>query len=232
MAAAVVAVVFSIIQITDSQSGESTTVGIEHVSLAGLSATCCCSSRWCYLGRVAGRPRAATVAVTGQVALAALTVISNVRGEDPSFFAAVAVPANLLMFGGWVALAVALRRGGHLPRTLAVGLPLSWFLLFPGSSIGLGVSPPATTSPSGGCFSTASCRDRRSDREARLPRRPRPRCIEGPSRRQSKPGGSGRGRVAAVLDRPPHGWPDQDGGRPPPRWRSPSGRPVGLCRAK
>jgi hypothetical protein len=63
-----------------------------------------------------------------EAAMRSLTVVSNVRGEDPSFFAAVAAPSNLLILGGLIALAVALRRGGALPRLLAIGLPLSWVL--------------------------------------------------------------------------------------------------------
>lgn len=140
MGAGLAAGVIGVIQITDTQSSESTVVGVEHVSLAGLTATLLLLVPLVlYLGGVANRQRAATVAVTGQVALAALTVVSNVRGEDPSFFAAAAVPSNLLMFGGWIALGIALYRGGCVPKVLAAALPFSWILLFPGSVIGLAV---------------------------------------------------------------------------------------------
>jgi hypothetical protein len=129
MAAGVVTSVFGILSITDPQSGESTTVGIEHVILGGLTAALLLLIPVVlHLGRLAGRPRAAAAAVSGQAALAVLTVISNVRGEDPSFFAAVAGPSNLLILGGLIVLAVALKRGGALPGLLAIGLPLSWVL--------------------------------------------------------------------------------------------------------
>jgi hypothetical protein len=129
IAAGVVTSVFGMLSIADPQSGESTTVGFEHFILGGLTLTLVLLIPVVlHLGRLAGKPRAAVVAVTGQALLAALTVVSNVRGEDPSFFAAVAGPSNLLIVGGLIALAVGLRRGGALPRSLAIALPLSWIL--------------------------------------------------------------------------------------------------------
>jgi hypothetical protein len=129
LAAGVGACVFGIMSIADSQSGESTTVGIEHVILGGLTLLLVLLIPVVlHLGRLAGRPRAAAAAVTGQAALAALTVVSNVRGEDPSFFAAVAGPSNLLILGGFVLLAIGLKRNGVLPKSLAIALPVSWIL--------------------------------------------------------------------------------------------------------
>jgi hypothetical protein len=60
-----------IIELTHHQSSESTTVGIEHVSLGGF----CVSLLLLvpvilFLGRLAGRPRFAAASATGQVALA------------------------------------------------------------------------------------------------------------------------------------------------------------------
>ena len=125
-AAGVVTTIFGILSITDSQSSESTTVGIEHVILGGLTASLLLLVPVVlHIGRVVGRPRAARIAVTGQVALAVLTVISNVRGEDAAFFAAVAVPSNLMILGGFIALAVALRRSGTLSSALSIALPFS-----------------------------------------------------------------------------------------------------------
>jgi hypothetical protein len=130
MAAGVVAGVFGILSIADPQSGESTTVGIEHVILGGLTLELLVLiPAVLYFGRLAGRPRAAAVAVAGQAALAALTVVSNVRGEDPSFFAAVAGPSNLLILGGFIVLAIGLRRSGVVSKPLAIGLPISWVLI-------------------------------------------------------------------------------------------------------
>jgi hypothetical protein len=129
LAAGLAACVFGIMSIADPQSGESTTVGIEHVILGGLTLLLVLLIPVVlHLGRLAGRPRAAAAAVTGQAALAALTVVSNVRGEDPSFFAAVAVPSNLMILGGFVLLAIGLKRNGALPKSLAIALPVSWIL--------------------------------------------------------------------------------------------------------
>jgi hypothetical protein len=134
LAAGGVTLVFGSLSIADSQSSESTTVGIEHLILAGLTATLIALVPVVlYLGRLADRPRAAATAVTGQLALAALTVVSNVRGEDPAFFAAVAAPANLLIVAGLVLLAIGLRRHAAVPRPLAIALPISWIL-----TLGLG----------------------------------------------------------------------------------------------
>jgi hypothetical protein len=129
MAAGVVASVFGILSIADPQSGESTTVGIEHLILGGLTLLLVVLVPVVlHLGRLAGRPRAAAVAVTGQVALAALTIVSNVRGEDPSFFAAVAGPSNLMILGGLIVVAVGLKRSGAFSRLPAIALPVSWVL--------------------------------------------------------------------------------------------------------
>jgi hypothetical protein len=136
-AAAALLGVSGIIRLTHEQSGESTTIGIEHLYLGGLTASLVLLVPVVLLlGRIAGRPRLARIAITGQLALAALTVISNVRGKDPSFFAAVAVPSNLLWLGGFVALAVVLRRSGRVPRAIAIGLPVAWVLTLPGSAVG------------------------------------------------------------------------------------------------
>jgi hypothetical protein len=107
---------FGVLSIVDPQSGESTTVGVEHLILAVLTATLIALVPVVlHLGGRARRPRAAAAAVTGQLVLAALTVVSNVRGEDPAFFAAVAAPANLLILGGFVLLAIGLRRSAAVP---------------------------------------------------------------------------------------------------------------------
>ena len=84
--------VAGVIQITDEQSSESTTTGIEHVSLGALSiALILLVPAVLRLAQIAARSRAAIAASTGLVALASLMAISNVRGSDPSFLAAVAL---------------------------------------------------------------------------------------------------------------------------------------------
>jgi hypothetical protein len=136
MAAGALAGVFGILSISDSQSAENTTVGIEHVILGGLTLYIVALVPVAlYLGRQAEMPKAAAALVTGQVGLAVLTIISNVRGEDPAFFDAVAAPTNLLILGGLIALAVGLKRRGVLSTALAVALPFSWILTLGGGGV-------------------------------------------------------------------------------------------------
>jgi hypothetical protein len=140
MGASAALAVYGILQITDEQSSQTTVVGVEHVTLAGLTATLVLLlPMTILLGRIVGRPRFAAIAMTGMTALALLTVVSNVRGEDPSFFAAVAIPSNLLWFGGWTALAVALKRSGRVPSAVAIGLPITWVLSLPLSQVGASI---------------------------------------------------------------------------------------------
>ncbi|MGD9572157.1 MAG: hypothetical protein AB7V62_09750 [Thermoleophilia bacterium] len=89
-------------------------------------------------GTTLGR-RASMVAVTGQVALAITCTVSNVNGGDPDWFIIAAPLSNLLWAGGWIALAVALGRSGTVQRWIAIGLPLTWIALLPGSSLGGGL---------------------------------------------------------------------------------------------
>ena len=117
MASSVALAVGGVIQITDEQSSESTIVGIEHVSIGALSlALVLLVPAVLRLASIAARSRGAIAACIGLVALSALMVISNVRGSDPAFFPAVAIPANLLWLGGFVALAIALKRSRACPR--------------------------------------------------------------------------------------------------------------------
>jgi hypothetical protein len=144
MASSVALAVGGVIQITDEQSSESTIVGIEHVSVGALSlALVLLVPAVLRLASIAGRSRGATAACIGLAALSALMVVSNVRGNDPSFFAAVAVPANLLWFGGFVALAIALKRSGRVPAAVAIGLPVTWILCLPLSVVGGGIAAGA-----------------------------------------------------------------------------------------
>lgn len=140
MAASAACGIGGIIQLTDAQSSESTVTGIEHVTLAGLTVLCLVLIPVAlYLAALAGRRAAGVVPSAGLGLLAALTVISNLRGEDPSFFAAVAAPSNLLWFGGFIALGVALKRSGRVPAAVAVGLPLSWIFTLPLAVVGGGL---------------------------------------------------------------------------------------------
>lgn len=132
MASAVAFAVSGVIQLTDEQSSEATIRGIEHVSVAALTIACLLLvPAVLRLAQIAGRARGAVAASTGLVALGSLMTVSNVLGEDPSFFAAVAVPSNLLWLGGFVALAVALKRSGRVPAAVAIGLPLTFVFALP-----------------------------------------------------------------------------------------------------
>jgi hypothetical protein len=92
-----------------------------------------------YLARLAGANKAALVAPIGLVLLSLVSLVSNIRGEDLSIFPAIAAPANLMIFGGFVAAGVGLRRRAGLSLALAIGLPFSWILTIPASDIGGGV---------------------------------------------------------------------------------------------
>jgi hypothetical protein len=130
-----------VIIVADSQSSQSTVVGIEHVSLGGLSLACLAMiAPFRYLARLAAANKAAAlVAPIGLALLSLVSLISNIRGEDLSIFPAIAGPANLMIFGGFVAVGVGLRRRAGLPLALAIGLPFSWILTIPASDIGGGV---------------------------------------------------------------------------------------------
>jgi hypothetical protein len=117
MIAGIALAVAGVIIVTDTQSSQSSVVGIEH----------------------AGANKAAVVAPVGLVALALISLISNIRGEDLSIFPAVAGPANLMILGGFVAVGIGLRRRAQLSLALAIGLPVSWVLTIPASDIGGGV---------------------------------------------------------------------------------------------
>lgn len=140
MATSAALAVSGIIQIFDEQSSQSTSVGIEHVGLAGFTVMVLALIPVAlHLGRLAGGSRGGGIASVGLAALGAISIVSNVRGEDPSFFAAVAAPANLLWLVGFTMLAVALKRNGRVPAAIALGLPVSWFFMLPLSMVGGGL---------------------------------------------------------------------------------------------
>ena len=129
----------AVLQLTHEQSSESTTIGgTEHLLVGLLSLTLLALVPVIHRLGSLGARRLALLPITGQVVLAALSTISNIRGEDPSFFAAIAIPANLAILGGWVALAVVLRRCGAIPTWLAVALPLAYIGMIPASMAGGG----------------------------------------------------------------------------------------------
>jgi hypothetical protein len=111
--------------------------GMEHVGMAGLAGALLLTIPGILiLARYAKRREGAIVAAIGMTALAALVTVSNVMGDDPSFFPAVAGPANLLWFGGSIALAVSLRRAGRVSKAIAYLLPVVWLTAIPLSAVG------------------------------------------------------------------------------------------------
>jgi hypothetical protein len=137
MVAGVALAVAGVIIVADAQSSQSTVVGIEHVSLGGLSLACLAMiAPFRYLARLAGADKATVVATVGLVLLSLVSLVSNIRAEDLSIFPAVAGPANLMIFGGFVAVGIGLHRRARLPLALAIGLPFSWILTIPASEIG------------------------------------------------------------------------------------------------
>jgi hypothetical protein len=138
MAAGVVFAVGGFIQLTDSQSSQTTVVGIEHLGLATFTAyLVLLIPVVAFLAKLAGRTRVpVAVPIAGLACLALLTVTSNVRGEDLGIFPFIAIPTNLMIFAGLIALGVALKRNGTFPRAMAIALPLTWIFGLPLSSVG------------------------------------------------------------------------------------------------
>jgi hypothetical protein len=89
--------------------------------------------------RVAGSVKPGIVVAVSAAALAALATISNFRGEDPSFFAAVAAPTNLAIFGSFIAIAVMGQRRGFEPKWILIGLPLVQLAAIPLNQFGGGI---------------------------------------------------------------------------------------------
>jgi hypothetical protein len=145
-AASTAMVIAGTIALTHEQSGQSTVVGtIEHVHLGAFTAIqLCLILPILYLAGRAGKEKWGIAAAVAGVALSALTVYSNVTGEDASFFAAVAGPTNLTIFASLIAIGVGLYRNGLVEKWLAVALPATYFLMLPAHDIG-------------GPFLTAAC---------------------------------------------------------------------------
>lgn len=136
---AVASAVTGILQVVHEPSGESTVVGIEHVLLGGLSLLLLAQLPFLYWLGARARTWPVGVAALGMVPLAAVATVSNMQGEDPAYFGAVALPANLLWFAGLVALAATSRRCPALPRTMVLALPVTWIGTIPLSGLGGGV---------------------------------------------------------------------------------------------
>jgi hypothetical protein len=78
----------------------------------------------------------ARIAIPGLVVLGLTCIVSNVQGEDPSFFVVVAPITNLLWLAGSITLAVSLYKAGRIPRGLAIALPFMQVFALPLSAVG------------------------------------------------------------------------------------------------
>jgi hypothetical protein len=140
VAAGAVWAAVGILQVTQRDQLDNETVvegAVGHLALGGLSLGLLLLVPAMFaLARYANRPTGAQVAAVGMVGLAILATISNVRGDDPSFFPPVAMLTNLMWFGGMIALAVSLKRAGRISPRIAVLLPLTWIAALPLSSVG------------------------------------------------------------------------------------------------
>jgi hypothetical protein len=139
---AVASVVGAVCRLTHEQSSESTVVGwVEHLNITAFSLMLIGLIPPAFLlaRRVAGSVKPGAIAAVAAVLLAALATISNFRGEDPSFFGAIAVPTNLAIFGSFIAIAVMGRRRGFEPKWILVCLPLVQLAAIPLNQFGGGI---------------------------------------------------------------------------------------------
>jgi hypothetical protein len=131
-------VVAGTIAMTHSQSSQTTIEGtIEHVHIGMFTATqLFLILPILYLAGLAGKEKWGVVSAVAGVALSALTVYSNITGEDASFFAAVAGPTNLIIFATLIAIGIGLYKNQLVEKWLAIALPLTYFLMLPAHDIG------------------------------------------------------------------------------------------------
>ncbi len=88
------------------------------------------------LARHAKSDLGARIAIPGLVVLGLTCIVSNVQGEDPSFFVVVAPITNLLWLVGSIVLSVSLYKAGRVPRWVAIALPFMQVFALPLSAIG------------------------------------------------------------------------------------------------
>jgi hypothetical protein len=126
------------VQLTHEFATDSGLTGaIEYANILSLVATMAALTPVVLvIGRIADAPRATRVVLTGFAVLSALCISSAVNSGDLAIFPAVAIPANLMWFGGFIALGVVLFRQGAFERRYAFALPLVWVALLPFSQLG------------------------------------------------------------------------------------------------
>jgi len=126
------------VQLTHEFANESDLEGaLEYANILSLVATMAALTPVVLaIGRIADAPRATRVVLAGFAALSALCVSSAINGGDLAVFPAVAIPANLMWLGGFIAPGVILFRHGVVERRYAFALPLVWVALLPFSQVG------------------------------------------------------------------------------------------------
>src|SRR3954452_4094681 len=138
MAASAAMATAGTIALTHEQSGQTTIIGaIEHVHIGLFTASVLLLiAPLAYLAARADKPKVAVVSTAACVALAILTISSNVTGEDASFFFAIAIPANLAIFGSLIVVGRSLYRSGQIAKPMAFALPMSWIFFLQGHDVG------------------------------------------------------------------------------------------------
>ena len=138
MAASAAMATAGTIALAHEQSGQTTIIGaVEHVHIGLFTTTVVLMiAPLAYLAARAGKPKVAVVTTVACVALAILTISSNVTGEDASFFFAIAGPTNLAIFGSLIVIGRSLYRSGQISKLMAFALPASWIFFLQGHDIG------------------------------------------------------------------------------------------------
>jgi hypothetical protein len=133
-----------VVQLVHSQHTGSKVVGLAgHLNLAFFIAGLVLAtpavvalSRYARPGRA---QTAALAAATGTAVLAITSISSLVMGHDGVWFNVIAPLTNAAWLFGSIALAVSLKRAGHLPTTVALGLPVAWIATIPLATLGGGL---------------------------------------------------------------------------------------------
>lgn len=131
----------SMITVLEADTVQQDTIkGIAHVAAAALSlALAGLVPVTLRLGGLGDSRRAAAVGATGLLGLAVLATTSNINGSDLGIFPPVAIAANLMIVGGFIAVAIGLAKRSVVSGWVAATIPLSFLVALGGSVIGLGV---------------------------------------------------------------------------------------------
>jgi hypothetical protein len=133
-----------VVQLVHSQHTGSQVVGVAgHLNLAFfIAGLLLATPALLGLSRFA-RPglahKAALAAATATAVLGVTCISSLVMGHDGVWFNVIAPLTNAAWLFGSIALAVSLKRAGHVPTAVAVGLPVAWIGTIPLATLGGGL---------------------------------------------------------------------------------------------